>query len=461
MVASRVTLMTLLVILTSVIATQISTQCNNSTFWTTDNRKKGVNYISVDNFGLALFKQLPMKNNVLLSPVSYWSSLVLTYVGSNGKTARQLQKLLGVKKIREALKYLNLVESRRRVIENKFIINQRTKVYKHIRFDITSSSRNFFLDRLSSIDFSKTWLAEKKIDAFIAVNAFNILRSMTSKNQLRKSLMALETAGYFEGILKYKIKGICLGTFHGFRRGRSEEVEMLWLKTKLKIGVDKKVHATVVKLPYTHKMSLYLLLPTNKGNSGLRKTVNALTTVKLDKIINSMKTHEAEVFLPKFRIKKKYNRDIMPYFEKLGAKQMLDRTFADFTNFARSLYINVLKHKTIIVIDEEKTTAGMASSIQINPKSNKDIPDSPAGYDDTIPSFSPMIPMDTYDNITHYDGTRNMECRHDVNTSKVHRAVDIDDCDFCVSFDRPFVFILGDNHRVIHQIGFLVSPRKM
>ncbi|XP_045124664.1 heparin cofactor 2-like isoform X2 [Portunus trituberculatus] len=208
-------------------------------------------------------------------------------------------------------------------------------------------------------------------------------------------------------------------------------------------------------------MSLYLLLPTNKGKRGLRKTVNALTTVKLDKIINSMKKHEAEVFLPKFRIKKKYEEDIVPYVKRLGAEQMFDRSLADFTNFARGLYMNVFKHKTIIVINEEKTTAGMASSIQINPKSNKDIPDSPAGYDDTIPSISPMIPMDTYDNITHYDGTGNMECRHDVNTSKVHRAVDMDDCDFCVSFDRPFVFILGDNHRVIHQIGILVSPRKI
>ena len=59
-------------------------------------------------------------------------------------------------------------------------------------------------------------------------------------------------------------------------------------------------------------MSLFLLLPKTEGEDGFKKTVYALRPKKLDDIMNCIRFHRAEVFIPKFIIWKTYAEDIVP-----------------------------------------------------------------------------------------------------------------------------------------------------
>uniref|UniRef100_A0A0P4WEU0 Serpin domain-containing protein n=1 Tax=Scylla olivacea TaxID=85551 RepID=A0A0P4WEU0_SCYOL len=236
MVAARVVLMTLVVMLTSVI-TQISTQCNSNTSGSTC-PKQNVSYKAVNDFGFELFKLLAKKENVLISPLSLWSSLVLTFVGAERKTCRQISRMLGAKRKCKALDFLDKIEGSRRKMQNhqkKLIINQKTKVFKEHNFDITSCAVNDLWKRLCTINFTENDEAERKIDAFVRENTHNVLRSITSADQLRNTMLGLEVAGYFESIWRYKFNRVCHDVFYEIPCKKPQYVTMLWLKQFLPV----------------------------------------------------------------------------------------------------------------------------------------------------------------------------------------------------------------------------------
>ena len=139
---------------------------------------------------------------------------------------------------------------------------------------------------------------------------------------------------------------------------------------------------------------------------------------------------------------------------------MFDRIKADFSHLSKHPYLNVLKHKTVIVVSELNTTAGMASSVQLNPRNNDDIPYSLFEFDDNIQPIYSTILRDTYDNVTFYDRTKRMNCEHNVNTNEVKQDRNV--CISCQSFDRPFIFILIDEEdKIIKLIGSVMSPKDM
>lgn len=78
-----------------------------------------------------------------------------------------------------------------------------------------------------------------------------------------------------------------------------------------------------------------------------------------------MKSQYVEVFLPKFKIDKKY--EMKNYLEALGLKDIFDESKADLSGIASGgrLYISKLMHRSYIEVSEEGTEAAAATENNI------------------------------------------------------------------------------------------------
>jgi serpin B len=133
-------------------------------------------------------------------------------------------------------------------------------------------------------------------------------------------------------------------------------------------GYAETAKLQILKAPYAqNEMAMYIILP--KRPADLASLEAGLTSDQLKTWFDSVRSMEVSVFLPKFKIEKKYG--LNEVLSDMGMPEAIDPDKADFSGMAvlkpyERLFISKVIHQTFVEVDEKGTEAAAATAVVVD-----------------------------------------------------------------------------------------------
>jgi serine protease inhibitor len=324
---------------------------------------------SGNSFGIGLFKAVSgdqPDSNVFISPLSVAMALGMTYNGADGATKDAMENTL-------ELAGLSLEE-----VNSSYqsLITLLTKLDSRVKFQIANSiwyrlgleveqdfldvNRTYFDAEAEALDFSSPD-ATRVINDWVSEKTSGKIKTIVSAIP-GDAVMYLINAIYFKGAWTYRFDPDRTVDGQFYRKDGSTvpcrlmnlTTEFDYLSTESCIGVD---------LPYgNEKFSMTVLMP--RAGTDIDSLIAGITQAKWDEWMGGSAKSEIKVFLPKFKLE--YEKRLNEVLSDLGMAIAFSPG-ADFTRIRQSggLWIDEVKHKTFIEVNEEGTEAAAVTSVSI------------------------------------------------------------------------------------------------
>ena len=332
-----------------------------------DNNKN--NIINNDNsYNLKLIKTVNInkKENYLISPYSIEIALNLLKEGSSGNTLREIEDLIGNRKINNVA-----IKDRIGIANAAFIMNK----YKNaVEEDFTKSIRTKYNSDVLYDDYK----TPKVINDWVNEKTFGMIDKIL--DDINKDFV-LGLANALAIDVEWANEFECTATTsEKFTKDNGSTYDVEMMHASLKYDESKYLSsddATGVIIPYKkyndkgesvfkdgRRLEFVAILP----HDNLHDYINNLTEDKLKELDNSAKevddTFEIRLALPRFR----YDYELKDFKEvlmNLGIKDAFDKENADFTRIVPkstrsdiiNLYVGEAIHKTHIDLNEKGTKA--------------------------------------------------------------------------------------------------------
>ncbi len=329
--------------------------------------------VEADNsFGMELFKNVSAiehpDSNLFISPVSVGMALAMTYNGAAGQTREDMQDALSLGRldtnhINPAYKKLmdDLVNTDPDVllsIANSIWYREGFKV-KQPFLDVNKSYYNARVDSLNfadpaAVDTINNWVAKHTNDKIE-----KIIDQISSE-----IVMCLINAIYFKGTWKYIFdeENTVDRTFY-LSDSTELSVAFMYIEEEFEYAAFNECGA--LKIPYGNEdYAMIILLP------GEDYTVHDLTALMGDeywnKWQNGLARKDVNIYLPKFKFS--YEKKLNQVLKDMGMEIAFSKSMADFSgiNDSLKLYIDEVKHKTFVEVNEEGTEAAAVTSVIID-----------------------------------------------------------------------------------------------
>ncbi|KPK99471.1 MAG: hypothetical protein AMJ91_07700 [candidate division Zixibacteria bacterium SM23_73_3] len=368
--------------------------------------------IKSDNkFGLKLFKEIikeEKNKNVFISPLSVSMALGMTYNGANGTTREAMQKTLElndltIQEVNES--YKSLTESLTQLDPKvKFQIANSIWYRRSLtpEAEFINLNKTYFDALVSGLDFNDP-NAAKIINAWVEENTHGKIKQIVDDPIDPMILMFLINAIYFKGTWTYEFdKDLTKDDWFYLTDGSRKSCKMMEQRSLYRHLSNDDFEA--VDLPYGDEdFSMTIFLPNHDTE------VDSLI-VKFDQEsynywLSCFKSDSGNIYLPKFKLE--YKLQLNDALKALGMGIAFSPA-ADFSKMYKDVgvWIDQVIHKTFLQVDEEGTEAAAVTVVTM----------------------------------TTSAGPGNSS-------------------DFEMRVDRPFVFVIRENHsQTILFIGKIVDP---
>ncbi|HOT36220.1 MAG TPA: serpin family protein [Candidatus Latescibacteria bacterium] len=322
-------------------------------------------------FAFGIYQRLvetPPAENLFISPASISLALAMAYNGAAGNTKEAMARTLGLGEMTlEEANQANLVllsnlvyadETAKLAIANSVWANQGYGFYE----SFLDRNRRYFGAEVATLDFARP-SALATINGWVERNTFGKIPSILDEIP-DFAIMYLINAIYFKGewTNKFDVAETRMRPFT-LSSGSAKNVPMMtrhgryaYLQNDLFQGVA---------LPYGNKrFSMYVLLP--KEDVGLAALNRALTVSNWTTWVAAFDTMEGTISLPRFEAR--YEETLNSVLSAMGMGVAFDPYGADFSAMlsvspSRNVFINEVKHKTYLKVDEEGSEAAAATSV--------------------------------------------------------------------------------------------------
>ncbi len=325
-----------------------------------------------NNFGFELYRNIydseKEDKNIMVSPLSVSLALAMTYNGADGETKEAMEKTLKVYGLTpdeinntyyELLRTLKSLDPKVLLeIANAIFYRNDFQVEK----DFIAVNKKYYDAEVSSLDFASQqavetingWVADKTHDKIE-----NIIEQITPDQ-----VMFLLNAIYFKGIWQkeFNEKSTQEFTFYP-EKGESFNTKMMQRLDTL--PYTKNDLFSAVELSYGKgNYNMYVFLP----ESG--KTVNDITNELNEKNWNTwMKSfnviRDVDIKFPRFKYE--YEITLNDVLTQMGMGIAFSGSKADFSGISKkdNLFIDYVKHKSFIEVNEEGTEAAAVTVVAI------------------------------------------------------------------------------------------------
>src|SRR5699024_10466502 len=308
------------------------------------------------------------KQNLFISPTSLFMALSMVYNGADGETKAE---------IAEALKATGIeVENL-----NKANASLISKLHNHSAIDLDIANSIWVNDEFSlNKDFQQNtqdhFNAEveeinitdsdspKRINQWVEEATNNKITDIVDSPLDENLVAVLINAIYFNGDWKYEFDRALTETrpFHFNQDGR-KNIPFMTLEKELKFMQNEQVQA--IELPYNdEEMSMHIFLP--KENYSLEELKEDLTYDKWEEWQSEFDETEGVLRLPKFKLD--YEVILNKVLVDLGMNTAFDEEHANFSKMVQDedlLWIDKVKQKSYIKVNEEGTEAAAATSVEM------------------------------------------------------------------------------------------------
>ncbi|PSN16251.1 proteinase inhibitor I4 serpin, partial [filamentous cyanobacterium CCT1] len=325
------------------------------------------------DFGFALFEQLRQSTpdeNVLVSPTSVALALAMAYNGASGETQTAIADALKIQGLdmdqlnagNQALtQYLSQIDPEVALeIANSLWVNEDLPV----RADYIERMQADYSAEVAALNFGLPAAADRINDW---VKAQTRDRIPTIVDDLpADQLLVLVNAIYFKGSWSEAFDPAQTRD-RPFTLATGDTIQhplMAQAGNYLHLENDQ---FQAVSLPYgSGSLSFEVILPA--PDTDLAELSAQLTPENWETWMSQMRSRPGEIQLPKFQFE--YEADLIPALEALGMGIAFTEGQADFSGLTElEAFINQVRHKTFIEVNEEGTEAAASTAIGIMPTS--------------------------------------------------------------------------------------------
>ncbi|MFL0195219.1 serpin family protein [Clostridium sp. WILCCON 0269] len=346
-----------------------------------------------NTFAFNLMKNLISKDeteNMIISPLSISSILAMTQNGAAGETKQEMLNCIDLKNISDSdinkqyyslLDHYNNLKSTDLKMANSIWTNKQIA----LNSDFKNTAEKYYDSQVSSEDFE---------DANTLVKINKWVNDHTG-GQIQKIIDSIDkdTGAILINSLCFK------GTWEDQFSTSNTKKEYFTLSNGNKINIDTMQNTSYVNyleeptfqaisLPYYDNMEMDIFLP--KEGININDFTQSITKEKFDAWINNFKDTYVLQQIPKFKMY--YDVDLNETLKALGMNEAFDPEKADFTKLTTntmtsqaSLYVNKIRHKAYISVDEQGTEAAAATAVIMNPTAS--LPDNPIYFKANKPFF--------------------------------------------------------------------------
>lgn len=332
---------------------------------------------SNNNFCIDLYKVLieEEKGNLFISPYSISSALAMTYAGAEGNTKKQMAQVLHFTLSEEDLhSSFSILNSILNTSKSNFQLSIANSLWGQTGYpfkeEFLKTINQYYSGGFNLVDFVNEINREKtreEINRWVEDKTNKKIKELIHKGDLTSlTRLVLVNAIYFKGTWKYSFdKSKTQDMPFYINKEKQNNIPMMYQLNEFNYYEDEEIQA--LELAYSgDELSMLVILPKEYNILPLEKN---LTSEKLNNIIENLNKEKVEVYLPKFKIEKRYilNDSLI----KLGMKDAFDDNLADFSKITgnKDLYISKVIHQSFIEVNEEGTEAAAATAVIMSGKS--------------------------------------------------------------------------------------------
>ncbi len=314
-----------------------------------------------NQFGFDLIKQLD-DETVFISPASISLALSMVYNGAEEETKQEMESVLNFEGLtREEINIAskNLIDYLENSEEVKLYIANSIWARKGIPFnqEFLDANEKYFDAEINNLDFSNP----------DSVNVINNWVSENTKNKIEKivdeisseEVMFLINAIYFKDLWINEFdKDLTSEREFHLSEEETIKVDMMQQEESFRYYEDDSLQ--IIELPYEGNLSMIVFLPENLNNF-----IEDLDNEYFGKI-DSAEKQKGTLLMPKFELE--YEKELNGVLKQLGMSKAFNPAEANFKGIAdlsENLYINYIKHKSYVKVDEEGTEAAAVTSVSV------------------------------------------------------------------------------------------------
>lgn len=325
-------------------------------------------------FAFKLFAALVQQDsgaNIFISPASVALALAMTYNGARGETAQAMARTLEFGELSlDALNQANaqlkatLAQQQPHValaIANSLWARQ------GIEFSPEFMQRNteFYAAEIVELDFGDPG-AVKRINDWVRRQTNDKITKITDKIS-GAAILFLINAIYFKGdwTKPFDKEQTRPGSFT-LLDGQQKQHPMMSQSGEYRYFEDDDVQA--ISLPYADgRLSMYIFLPAPQSSLAAFQTT--LSDTSWDTWMDQFRTKEGRIVLPRFRLE--YEVTLNQALSAIGMAIAFAPQDADFSGMlvpdaaGPTLYIDEVKHKTFVEVNEEGTEAAAVTAVMM------------------------------------------------------------------------------------------------
>ena len=325
-----------------------------------------------NSFAFGLLREASRRDsldNFFISPLSATMALGMTMNGARGETFTGMRSTLGFGEMQPEeinAAYRSLIDlllgldgSVDMRLANSIWVRQNYPL--HDAF--VKSSQESFDARVSVLDFASPG-AVGTINDWVSESTNGKIKTIMQRID-PDVVMYLINAVYFKGTWTQQFDPKRTQAAP-FRRadGTEQRVQMMHLP-EAEIRSFRSPEAEIVDLPYGREAySMTLILPPE--GRGLEEWAGTLTDAQWQSWTGQLRETRMDVYLPRFRLE--YEQVLNETLKALGMETAFDDAAADFSGMSprgADLYIDEVKQKTFLEVNEKGTEAAAVTSVSM------------------------------------------------------------------------------------------------
>ncbi len=348
----------------------------SSFIWSFNILAQDSNLISENANKLALifYKNITksFQSNFVFSPISISTAVAQIYIGSEGQTKREISDVFyfndDVQLFKESF---NNYSNKLFEYDDSLSINLSNAnsiwIDKNINLknDYMVDLSYYFNSEVFELDFENKTESVKKANSWVTDNTNGKIEKVLSVNDLTKntSLLILN-AIYFKDRWKFEFKKESTKDDDFFLlNGESTTTKMM--NNTSNYGYSANENYESLLLPYnTENFSMLVLLP--REIDGLTDLEINIDDINIKDLLTNIIIRKIHLSLPKFKFQFSFD-DLKDILSDLGMSNAFDRGYANFKKIYdeenKNLYIEDVKHKAFIEVNEEGTEAAAVTAI--------------------------------------------------------------------------------------------------
>lgn len=315
-----------------------------------------------NRFGFDLFGKLSADENRLISPISIALALAMAYNGADGSTKEEMADMLhcggldpdGFNQENQAL--LRLLQ------DTDVTLNIANSIWLRaglpVKTGFIDNNKEFYDAQVSELDFNNPSSVDT-INGWVKENTNGLIEEIISSPIDPLTLMFLINAVYFQGdwsrdFDESQTRDDLFVTSNG-----TVTVPFMQQGGSFSYLEDKDLQA--IRLPYgAGRLAMYIFLPKD-----LSEFEQQLRYENWKKWVAGFKQSNGHLSLPKFQME--YETELNAALKALGMRLAFDPEQADFSQMvAGDTYIDNVKHKTFLKVDETGTEAAAVTAVEIS-----------------------------------------------------------------------------------------------